>query len=298
MTVKKSDLRLGMSPVSNKIYAGRLNKNKTLWVGEKKDVTDSFYDVLFQFIPPSNVRTIDSFPGAGEKKTNIFINCPDTPEGRQKIIDYLTKRGGAPPKETPEASGGKKSRPTEIIKIGEVGVDSAKLILCDPQYIDNHYKKRKESANNSMRSRHDIMRHAEDGSLWQYVDRGFGRQLVSDVVPDIKPFPGTYSDIIPEYGMSPNELIDKGIFVDSGHDPMAHIKAGEFSRDGIFKSILHAKDGAVQLNYSDGKPGMGVVFTSGYGDGIYEVFAEIVDTGFAGRRVKKVWVELLEDNPE
>ncbi len=186
---------------------------------------------------------------------------------------------------------------SEIIKIGEVGVDSAKLIICDPHYIEREYKRHVEQSDD-LQSRHEIYRHTGDNTLWQYVDRGFGRELVSDVVPDIKPFPGSYEDMIPEYGMTPNMLRDLGLFVDSEFDPMHKTPKGEFSLDSIFKGVYDSPNQTTQITYSDGRPGVGVAFTTGYGDGMYEVFAEIVHTKLMGRRIKKVWVEFLGDDED
>lgn len=42
--------------------------------------------------------------------------------------------------------------------------------------------------------------------------------------------------------------------------------------DLIFKDSKFNKDGHKQLNYKSGHPGVGVVVSSGYGDGTYPVF--------------------------
>jgi hypothetical protein len=61
---------------------------------------------------------------------------------------------------------------------------------------------------------------------------------------------------------------------------------------GAFCDILH-EDGhyptCKQIPYDLGHPGLGVVVSTGYGDGVYPVFAEFNDEG----RVAKVWVEFL-----
>ena len=48
---------------------------------------------------------------------------------------------------------------------------------------------------------------------------------------------------------------------------------GEFSYDGCCQATC-SKDSAGQLNYSMGHAGAGVVFSSGYGDGTYPVYAK------------------------
>lgn len=51
----------------------------------------------------------------------------------------------------------------------------------------------------------------------------------------------------------------------------------------------------VQFNYDGGYSGLGVVSTTGFGDGIYDVFAEIEDRGAWGKRVKRIIVEFIPD---
>jgi Protein of unknown function (DUF4241) len=59
-----------------------------------------------------------------------------------------------------------------------------------------------------------------------------------------------------------------------------------------FCDILHADNEyptCKQFNYDLGHAGLGVVVSTGYGDGVYPVFAEFNDEG----RVAKVWVEFI-----
>ena len=48
-----------------------------------------------------------------------------------------------------------------------------------------------------------------------------------------------------------------------------------------------------QFNCEYGHAGLGVCVSSGYGDGVYEVFAEVSDEGDWGIRIKKVWIEFF-----
>lgn len=59
--------------------------------------------------------------------------------------------------------------------------------------------------------------------------------------------------------------------------------------------ILHDDDQyptCKQLNYDLGHPGLGVVVSTGYGDGVYPVFAEFNDEG----RVARICVEFIADD--
>lgn len=60
---------------------------------------------------------------------------------------------------------------------------------------------------------------------------------------------------------------------------------------GEFRDVI--KDAATkQFDYDLGHPGLGVVVMTGYGDGVYPVFAEFDEHGTG----TKVWVEFLDDN--
>ena len=41
--------KMGVSPITNKIYYGNVNKAQTMWVGEKKDVTDMAVMNVFEW---------------------------------------------------------------------------------------------------------------------------------------------------------------------------------------------------------------------------------------------------------
>lgn len=74
----------------------------------------------------------------------------------------------------------------------------------------------------------------------------------------------------------------------------AHPKPKAIGKDwGEFCDILH-KNGTyptrMQLNYDLGHPGLGIVVSTGYGDGVYPVYAEINDEG----RIAAVTVEFID----
>jgi len=50
-----SDIKLGLSPLTNTIFAGRLNKAETMWAGKKCDVTDQAVMVVVQYIKEEDV---------------------------------------------------------------------------------------------------------------------------------------------------------------------------------------------------------------------------------------------------
>ena len=40
---------MGVSPITNTIYIGKLNKAETMWVGKKEDVTDEAVKAVFEW---------------------------------------------------------------------------------------------------------------------------------------------------------------------------------------------------------------------------------------------------------
>ena len=59
--------------------------------------------------------------------------------------------------------------------------------------------------------------------------------------------------------------------------------------------LVLSREGEGQLCFSDGRPGLGVVFASGWGDGTYEVFAHVDDTMERGR-ITKVEIVLISQD--
>ena len=63
-----------------------------------------------------------------------------------------------------------------------------------------------------------------------------------------------------------------------------------------FCDILRDDDYPVrkQFHYDLGHPGLGVLVSTGYGDGVYPVYAEFNEEG----RIAKVWVEFIGQDDE
>jgi hypothetical protein len=49
-------LHLGFSPLTGRVYLGK--QRNDLWVGEKRDVTSEFTQVMLQIYEPGETRTI------------------------------------------------------------------------------------------------------------------------------------------------------------------------------------------------------------------------------------------------
>lgn len=83
MSTKKG---IGYSPLSDKVYLGRQNKIKGMWIGEKEDITNDFLNVCFQYFEENTIRNIGS---PDSEKENLFINIKNDKKSIEKIIKRL-----------------------------------------------------------------------------------------------------------------------------------------------------------------------------------------------------------------
>lgn len=79
---------IGYSPLSDKIYLGKQNTEKRIWIGEKKDITNDFLTVSFEYFEQNTIRNIGSSDGT----ENLFINIKNDKSSLEKIIKNLSKR--------------------------------------------------------------------------------------------------------------------------------------------------------------------------------------------------------------
>ena len=150
--------------------------------------------------------------------------------------------------------------------IGYAGVDSGQILICDPCYIDSEWKK--EEFDIKRRYKHI------DGTVLEYG----------------KDFPH-YEAVISKYGKTMNQINADKEAVEMPDDvPPKH----NFSYNACAK-ITCGDAGMGQLNYEMGHAGVGVVSSTGYGDGEYPVIADVDDrTG----RVKSITITFIEDDEE
>ncbi len=80
---------IGYGPLTQKVYWGKQNEEKGMWVGEKRDITHDFLSVLLdEYLPENTSRDI-----VGDKGSkNIIINCKDNKESLEAWIKKLQKR--------------------------------------------------------------------------------------------------------------------------------------------------------------------------------------------------------------
>jgi len=81
---------IGLSPLTDKIYMGKQNTEKGMWVGEKKDITDNFIDVMFQYLELNEAREIVTENIDEKKETkHFFIHFKDDKESLQNAINFM-----------------------------------------------------------------------------------------------------------------------------------------------------------------------------------------------------------------
>lgn len=147
--------------------------------------------------------------------------------------------------------------------IGYVGVDSGQVLICDPCYIDSEWKK--EDFEDIRKFQH------KSGKIIAYpID-----------------FPH-FEHVIPEFGKTANQMVDDVELI-----PIEEkvIPKNNFSYNACCQLTL-SKDQVGQLNYNMGHAGVGVVSSSGWGDGTYPVVAEFTKDN----RVKSLTITFIGED--
>lgn len=85
---------IGYSPLTDKVYLGRQNKEKRLWVGEKADITNDFIACSMEFFEVNTIRDI----GCSSGGSNLFINIKNDNASIERVIKNLQKRLEKTPK--------------------------------------------------------------------------------------------------------------------------------------------------------------------------------------------------------
>lgn len=135
--------------------------------------------------------------------------------------------------------------------IGHVAVDSGKLLLCDPSYIDSEW----------------VKEDFEDLRMYEHKDSKYKLRYLKDFI--------NYQEPMEEFGgKNMNELLATGEWEELPYGPAKH----EFSYNACAKATL-SDEGHGQLNFKLGHPGAGVAFSTVFGDGMYPVLAHYMDDG-------------------
>lgn len=57
------DLKIGCSPITPTIFAGKLNKKGNQWLGNKQDITEQCLSAVFEFIAVHKKTMIAEYKG-------------------------------------------------------------------------------------------------------------------------------------------------------------------------------------------------------------------------------------------
>lgn len=79
---------IGYSPLTDKVYLGRQNTEKRMWVGDKTDITNEFLAVSAEYFEENTIRSVNCNNG----DSNLFINIKNDKESIEKVIKNLSKR--------------------------------------------------------------------------------------------------------------------------------------------------------------------------------------------------------------
>jgi hypothetical protein len=170
-------------------------------------------------------------------------------------------------------------------KLGVVGVDSGSLIVMDPSYIESQWNHEGTPV----------------GVLIWGADYEKGRDILKERHPSLKIEPSGHGG-----GVIPVESAEEADVVLGIVEQVAHMEKLQYlcshietdsSRDICFRTRSDENLGG-QLNYKLGHEGMGVVFSSGFGDGTYEVIAHYADYGALGVRIERVEIVMITEKEE
>lgn len=163
--------------------------------------------------------------------------------------------------------------------IGQVGVDSGQLMVIDPCYINSQWK-----------------------SEGKAIGIQFWGQGQDDVAALLKELDEEVVSVNDTYRiMTENEIhlhkLEKDI--QSLAKDIEKTVVSTFITDSTYDEICDltlGEDQAGQMNYRKGHAGLGVAFSSGLGDGVYDVYATYKDMGSWGERISKVEIVLIDEN--
>lgn len=152
--------------------------------------------------------------------------------------------------------------------IGHVGVDSGQLLLCDPCYIDSEWEKEE----------------FEDLRIYQH-------KTTKDRLQYLVDFKNYQTPIDKFDGKNMNELIATGEWEELPYNSPAK---SQFSYNACAKATL-SEDGHGELRFKMGHVGVGVAFSTAFGDGMYPVIAHYMPDGTL-RSVEVVFQDDDEDD--
>lgn len=199
------------------------------------------------------------------------------------------------------------------VKLGVVGVDSGQILVIDPSYLDEHWRRGGEAVPHGLRfwgrdaaivrdrlAHHPVVarieRQGEDHVYMVHLKPPTG--LAAERYPreirdvDSKPSRGRGARHVTAWAL--RSLI-RGLARMKTEDELSVV--WEIANDSSYQQVCELTGGANgggQLNYAAGHAGLGVASSTGGGDGTYEVWATLRDLGMGwGERVTRLEVVFI-----
>lgn len=154
--------------------------------------------------------------------------------------------------------------------VGHVGVDTGKLLIADPDYVESLWVRDTEPPG------HPLYALTPEGK----------KKFPNAPAPQAWPFPwGNYDDPSPHHsGLSMNDMREQGLVMEVDRDP-----TGEFSLNGACLAVDKERTGSLK---NDIGRSIGFVTSTGYGDGVYPIYIrKDQKTG----RVAELVIKFMED---
>ncbi len=164
--------------------------------------------------------------------------------------------------------------------IGSVGVDSGQLMIMDPCYVKSHWLKGEMILGVKFwgEAAEDIISHMRE--VHGFVVTGEHPAFIETFADDEA---AVVEELIKDEARRINKKIITSFETNSTYDKICDVTSREDQAGEIVNNGL--------LN-------IGVAFSSGLGDGEYDVYATYKDIEGCGRRITKVEIELIPDNFE
>jgi hypothetical protein len=75
--------------LTDRVYIGRQNKEKRIWVGEKEDITTDFLSTLVAYLPENTTRDM---VGTVSGRKSILMHVNKDAESIEKMIEFLKEK--------------------------------------------------------------------------------------------------------------------------------------------------------------------------------------------------------------
>ena len=82
---------IGHSPLTDRVYIGKQDKVKGMWIGDKEDITSQFIAVSLSYFEENTIREI----GGSQGSKNLVINIKKDKSSIERVIKNLTKQLGS-----------------------------------------------------------------------------------------------------------------------------------------------------------------------------------------------------------